>query len=86
MGAPLPVLLVNDEMFSKSLEAIVKRARQNISRHAAGVGNAHSEGFWVKGGSLVYVPAGQVHEVQSVIQQHREFEAKLAVQGMLMRH
>lgn len=37
-----------------------------------------SLGFWVEGGSLVYVPSDRAYEVHKLLQEHREHGAEIA--------
>lgn len=43
-------------------------------------------GILVEGGSLVHVPAGRVHEVSKVIQEHRMQEARMELLKGMTRH
>ncbi len=79
------------EMFSKGsntlsmlrlgLRGVVGRCRRRFA-----VQGVHVEGFLVEGGSLVYVPAGRVHEVPKVIQEHRMQEARMELLRGMARH
>lgn len=63
------------------LRALVERLRRTLASQ-----DVHANGFWVKGGSLVYVPAGRVHEVPRVIQEHRMQEARTELLRLMTRH
>ena len=68
-------------MLGRLLWAVTERPRRTL----AGQG-VDEKGFWVMGGSLVYVPAGRVQEVPKVIQEHRMQEARMELLREMTRH
>jgi len=68
-------------MLGRLLWAVVERPRRTLTGQAVDV-----EGIWVMGGSLVYVPAGRVHEVPKVVQEHRTQEARMELLRGMTRH
>jgi hypothetical protein len=65
------------------METMIKRALKQIVRPLEGRKNGQSAGFWVTGGSLVYIPRDRANEVGKLIRQHREHEAEMARVRML---
>lgn len=78
-------------MFSKGSNVLsvlrlgLRRVAERFWRTLA-VQGVHVEGFLVEGGSLVHIPAGRVHEVPKVIQEHRMLEARMELLRGMTRH
>jgi hypothetical protein len=60
------------------METAIKGSLKQILGLLEGSKNGESAGFWVAGGSLVYIPRDRANEVGKLIRQHREHEAEIA--------